>query len=206
MQSSGSMATKTIITNSLLAASRIRKTAFGISFITHVILVIIIQLSLPELWHIEELKTYRVEFIRDPIDDIPFEKKTEKEKENTIKKIIEADQNSEETISLDTVDKRYVSYTGVIKKRLAACWGYPKEAKENNIEGKAHAIFSLSKDGHLMGVEVTGTSGHEILDQEGLDAIRRAAPFPPFPESITVERLNINVTFEYRLSAAKKNL
>jgi TonB family protein len=200
------MARKTAIANSLFAASRIKKTAFGVSFFMHLILVLIIQLSLPELWHIEELKTYRVEFVRDAIDDIPFEKMTEKEKENTLKKIVEADKKSEETISLDTADKRYVSYTSVIKKRLAACWGYPREAKEKSMEGKSHAIFSLSKDGHLIGVEVTGTSGYEILDQEGLDAIKRAAPFPPFPGSITVEKLNINVTFEYRLSASKKNL
>ncbi|NLD37516.1 MAG: energy transducer TonB [Desulfatiglans sp.] len=200
------MAIKTTITNNLFAASRIRKTAFGLSFFSHLVLILIIQQFAPDIWRIEELKTYRVEFIRDAIDDIPFDKMTEREKENTIKKIIEADKKSEETISLDTVDKRYVSYTAVLKKRLAACWGYPKEAKEKSIEGKAHAIFSLTRDGHLTGVEVTGTSGYEILDQEGLDAIKRAAPFPPFPDSITVERLNINVTFEYRISAAKKNL
>jgi TonB family protein len=200
------MTTKTTITNSIYGESRVRKTAFGVSFFSHLVLILIIQQLAPDLWHIEELKTYRVEFIRDAIDDIPFEKMTEKERENTIKKIIETDQKSEETISLDTVDKRYISYTAILKKRLAACWGYPKEAKENNMEGKAYALFSLSKDGHLTGVEITGTSGHEILDQEGLDAIKRAAPFPPFPESITVERLNINVTFEYRLSAAKKNM
>lgn len=191
--------------NSLFAASRIKKTAFGLSFFSHLILILITQQFIPELWHIEELKTYRVEFIRDAIDDIPFEQMSEKEKENTIKKIIESKKESEETISLDTLDKRYVSYTGVIKKRLAACWGYPREAKENNMEGKAHALFSLTRDGHLTGIEITGTSGHEVLDQEGLDAIRRAAPFPPFPDSIKVERLNINVTFEYRLSSAKKN-
>lgn len=200
------MAKKTTITNSLYAASRIRKTAFGVSFFSHLVLILIIQQFAPDIWHIEELKTYRVEFVRDAIDDIPFEKMTEQEKENTIKKIIEADQKTEETISLDTVDKRYISYTGILKKRLAACWGYPKEAKEKSMEGKTHAIFHLSRDGNLTGVEVTGPSGYEILDQEGLDAIKRAAPFPPFPESITVERLNINVTFEYRISTAKKNL
>jgi TonB family protein len=199
------MGRKTTLTNNLYTSSRIKKTAFGVSFFSHLVLILIIQQFVPELWHIEELKTYRVEFVRDAIDDIPFEKMTEKEMENSIKKIIEADKKSEETISLDTVDKRYASYTGVLKKRLAAVWGYPREAKAKSMEGKAHALFSLTRDGHLTGAEITGPSGHEILDQEGLDAIRRAAPFPPFPGSISVERLNINVTFEYRLSASKKD-
>ena len=72
------------------------------------------------------------------------------------------------------------------------------------MEGTSHVLFSLSRDGQLVGVSVVGSSGHEILDQEGIDTIARAAPFPPFPDSITVGRLNINVSFGYRLTALKK--
>ncbi|NLA75061.1 MAG: energy transducer TonB [Deltaproteobacteria bacterium] len=196
------MEARPTITNSLNAASKVRKRALGVSFFSHLVLILIIQQFAPEPWHIEELKSYRVEFIRDAIDDIPFEKLSEKEKENSIKKIMEEEQKSEETISLDTADKRYSIYAGIIKKRLTACWGYPREAKERSMEGKAYAVFSLSRDGHLTNVEITGSSGHELLDHEGLDAIRRAAPFPPFPDTIKVERLNIKVTFDYRLSAS----
>lgn len=117
---------------------------------------------------------------------------------------MESSRDSQDTISLDTKDKRYISYTKLVKQRLSSNWGYPRKAKEKLMEGKSHVLFSLSRNGQLIGISITGSSGYEILDQEGIDTIKRAAPFPPFPESITVGRLNINVSFEYRLTSPKK--
>lgn len=179
------------------------KTAFAVSFFFHLLFFLTAQQFMPELWRTGELKTYKVELIRDAIDDIPIEKLQELEKEDSLKKVLESDKNSQETISLDTKDKRYVSYTRVIKKRLSTYWGYPRKAKDQLMEGKSRVLFSLSKDGRLIAVSVTGSSGHELLDQEGVDTIRRAAPFPAFPDSITVGRLNINVSFEYHLTSSK---
>lgn len=195
---------KAIITASNLGStSRLKKVAFGISFFFHLLFFLAAQQFFPVIWHTSELKTYRVELIRDAIDDIPIEKIEKQNREDSLKKVVETDKDSEETISLDTRDTRYVSYARLIKKRLASCWGYPKEAKEQLIEGKSHVIFSLSRDGRLTNVLITGSSGHEILDREGMDAVSRAAPFPPFPGTITVGKLNINVTFDYRLTSTK---
>ena len=199
------MELKTIKTaNNITTASRIIKVAFGVSFFSHLLFFITVQQFMPELWRTNELRTYKVELIRDIVDDIPFEKLKELEKENSLKKLIASNNDSQETISLDTKDKRYISYTRVIKKRLSSYWGYPRKAKKQLMEGKSYALFSLSRDGELIGVSITGSSGHEILDQEGVDTITRSAPFPPFPDSITVGRLNINVSFEYLLTSPKK--
>ena len=192
------------IVNNLSTASGIKKMALGISFFAHLLFFITSQQFMPELWQTTELKTYKVELMRDVIDDIPAKKLEELEKENSLKKLPDTDKDSEETISLDTKDKRYVSYTRLLKKRLSSYWGYPRKAKEQLMEGKSHVLFSLSRDGQLVAVSITGSSGHEILDREGVDTIIRSAPFPPFPDSITVGRLNINVSFEYRLTSQKK--
>ena len=193
--------TKTV--NNLLAASSIIKVALAVSLFSHLVFIIVSQLFIPELWKTTELKAYKVELIRDAIDDIPVEKLEELEKENSLKKLKESDKDSEETISLDTKDKRYISYTRLIKSRLSSYWGYPKKAKDQFMEGKSHAIFSLSRDGRLISVSITGSSGYEILDQECIDTITRSAPFPPFPDSITAGRLNINVSFKYQLTSSK---
>ena len=190
--------------NNLTNASRIKKVALGVSFFSHILLFIAFQEVMPELWQTSELKTYKVELIRDAIDDIPPEMLEQLEKENSLKKLTEENKDSEETISLDTKDKRYISYTRLLKKRLSEYWGYPRKAKEQLMEGKSHAIFSLSRDGQLIAASITGSSGYKLLDQEGIDTIMRAAPFPPFPDSITVKRLNINVSFEYRLTSVRK--
>jgi TonB family protein len=193
-----------IISNSFTSPSGIKKAALGVSLIAHLILFVTLQQFMPQLWQTTELRTYKVDFVRDAIDDIPFEKIDEQDRENSLKKIIESNRNAEETISLDTRDKRYVSYMSIIKKRLASYWGYPREAKEQLMEGESHVLLSLSREGMLTGITVTGSSGHEILDREAVDAIKRSAPFPPFPDSITAGRLNINVTFDYRLTTGKK--
>ena len=196
---------KTIKTaNSLITAPRIKKVAFGVSFFSHLLFFIALQLSMPELWKTNVLKTYKVELIRDVIDDIPKAKLEELEKENSLKKLLESNKDSQETISLDTKDKRYISYFNLIKKRLFYYWGYPKKAKEQLMEGKCRVLFSLSRDGQLVAVSITGSSGHEILDQESIDTIIRTAPFPPFPDSITANRLNIDTSFTYLITASKK--
>ncbi len=181
-----------------------KKTALIASFIAHLLLIIILQLYAPSIWPETELKTYRVELMRDAVDDISPAKLEELSRDDSLKKVMDADKNSEETISLDTKDKRYVSYTRILKGKLAKYWGYPKKAKERLMEGTTHAVFSLSRDGGLIGVSVTGSSGHKLLDQEGSDAVKRAAPFPPFPDSITVNKLNIMVSFSYQITATEK--
>jgi TonB family protein len=110
---------------------------------------------------------------------------------------------AEDTISLDTKDKRYTSYAKAIKARLIKHWEYPPEARENLIEGKVLIVFSLNRQGHLKEIRILQPSGYDILNREAERAIRSAAPFPPFPGSVTVARLNIKADFAYTLSAHK---
>ena len=181
-----------------------RKIALIASFFAHLLLVLSLQLYAPNIWPVNELKTYKVELMRDAVEDMSPAKLEEAGRDNSLKKIVETDKNSEETISLDTKDERYISYARVLKKKLATYWGYPRKAKDRLMEGTSHAVFSLSRDGQLTGISITGSSGHKILDQEGADAIKRAAPFPAFPDSITVNKLNIRVSFSYQIKATEK--
>ena len=181
-----------------------KKIALIASFFAHLLLIVILQMYAPTIWPVAELKTYRVELMRDAVDDISPAKLEELSRDASLKKVVDTDKNSEETISLDTKDKRYVTYTKILKKKLSTYWGYPKKAKERLMEGTTRAIFSLSRDGGLVGISITGSSGHKLLDQEGSDAIKRASPFPPFPDSITVNKLNIKVSFSYQITATEK--
>lgn len=200
------MAPKTIkIANRLLSpdpATRVLQIAVAVSAVSHLILIMTFQQFVPVFWATDELRSYKVELIREAVDDIPSGSLDDAKKENTLKKIIDSKKGSEETISLDTKDKRYVSYANIIKQELMAHWKYPPVAKANLIEGKSLILFRLLNDGSLAGISITTSSGYDILDREVIDAVTRAAPFPPFPESITVNRLNINATFEYRLTSS----
>jgi TonB family protein len=183
----------------------VMKASLVISFILHIIILLGFQKAFPLHWRNEELRTYRVELIRTPVKDIEIGDNQNTHLDHTRQKEALSPENSQDTISLDTKDKRYISYAKLIKREIMRYWRYPPEARAYLIEGRLMALFSLVSDGRMTQISVARASGHKVLDQEVLRAIKRAAPFPPFPESITVKRLNIKASFDYRLTSGKRN-
>jgi protein TonB len=61
---------------------------------------------------------------------------------------------------------------------------YPDEARAQHIEGTVVVAFWVDERGDLVHQALYRTSGHPILDDEAVAAIRRAAPFPPPPPGI----------------------
>lgn len=196
------------ITNRILSpdpGTRVMQIAITVSAVSHLILILAVQQVFPVYWKTDELRSYKVELLREAVDDLPVGSLDSTKNEDSLKKVIDTKKDTEETISLDTKDKRYISYTKIIKQKLMEHWKYPPQAKANLIEGQSLILFSLLNDGSLTGMSITKSSGYEILDREVIDAVNNAAPFPPFPESIVVNKLNINASFEYRLTTSGKN-
>ena len=184
---------------------RILRICLIVSLTFHAVMVLALQDVVPIDLAVEDLRIYRVELLRPPVDDMDLAIKPDtdisKPEEPAASKT--PPEETQETISLDTDDKRYVTYAQAIKERIAGQWKYPQEARKKKLEGRLVALFSLNREGHLTRLDITKTSGHEVLDREAERAIRSAAPFPPFPSTVTVSRLNINVSFDYTLSKKK---
>jgi protein TonB len=64
-------------------------------------------------------------------------------------------------------------------------------AKQQHLQGTVLAVFSVGRDGKLLGAWVKTSSGQAVLDQAAIDTIRRAEPLPQIPpalpDSMTVE-------------------
>lgn len=60
--------------------------------------------------------------------------------------------------------------------------------------------FVVGADGELTSVEVAQSSGSALLDRAALDAMRRAAPFPPPPDS-TMVATAFEIPFQFRRNA-----
>ena len=181
---------------------RILRICVVVSLAFHTVMVLALQNVVPIAPAGEHLRIYKVELLRPPVDDMdlaeePYADISRPEEPAVSKTSLE---ETQETISLDTDDKRYVTYAQAIKEKIAGQWKYPQEARRKNLEGRLVALFSLNREGTLTRLEITKTSGHEVLDREAEKAVRSAAPFPPFPSTVAVSRLNINVSFEYTLS------
>jgi len=108
-----------------------------------------------------------------------------------------AEADDDEPISLNTTETKYASYFARIKHQIERVWTYPEEAARKGISGEMTLRFQISKDGNLMGVYLVDASGSELLDVAALKAVKGAAPFYPFPLTITKEKLSILATFIY---------
>lgn len=109
-------------------------------------------------------------------------------------------QNAEddgEAISLNTKETRYASYFARIKRQIELVWDYPYDAQRKGITGKLTLRFQISRDGNLMNVKLINSSGHNILDEAALQAVKSAAPYYPFPVTIDRETLPIMANFIY---------
>lgn len=90
-------------------------------------------------------------------------------------------------------DKLKRGYTRQIRHRIAQKKFYPALARRRGFEGQPVVAFVLNKDGSLGHLALDKTSGHKILDQAALKAVKKGAPFPEIPE-----QLNLNF-FKFKL-------
>ena len=105
--------------------------------------------------------------------------------------------DDDEPISLDTKEAKYVSYFSRIKQQIQRVWVYPSQGIKRTLSGELTLKFEISKDGNLLSLRLINSSGSNILDANAVRAVRGAAPYYPFPITITKKRLSILATFVY---------
>ncbi len=66
-------------------------------------------------------------------------------------------------------------------RHLARFQRYPDLARQERLQGTVHLSFILRRDGTVSGAWINSGSGAKVLDQEAVDMIRRAEPFPQIP-------------------------
>jgi TonB family protein len=152
--------------------------------------------------YIGSSRIFKVHLEKQPDD---LEKKTEIVKEkNPVPPPEETRENTvyeaEDTVDLDSTETRYHPYLVKIKSRIEIEWSYPRKASTRRENGTTVVKFSITEEGFLAGTDIISSSGYELLDAESIHAIEAAAPFPHFPDSFHLSRLNILAKFNYKLS------
>ena len=96
---------------------------------------------------------------------------------------------------------RFKSYNTTVRAAVNAKWLLPPEARVNFHPGRLVVNFTIGRDGSLLRFVVDESTGNAILDHAGLEALRSAAPFPPFPPELAAfSQLDITMIFNYRPS------
>ncbi len=133
------------------------------------------------------------------------ERKTFRERifdKDVIKEIARADKPTTEkegTITFDTKEFKYHGYLKRLRERIEGVWRYPHEAAERGIYGDLYLKFTIKKNGQLGSVELVRTSGHKVLDDAAMRALREADPFWPLPDELGKDAFTITGHFVYSI-------
>lgn len=74
------------------------------------------------------------------------------------------------------------SYRARLVAHLARHKTYPEQARDQGIGGRNAVMLTVGRDGRVLKSALAGGSGHSILDEATLQAVRRAQPFPAMPD------------------------
>jgi periplasmic protein TonB len=103
----------------------------------------------------------------------------------------------EPVVDINTREVTFFSYLQHLKQKIQAVWIYPTVAARSGIGGSLMLEFLISKEGQLLGVNLLDSSGHTVLDESAMRAIKSAAPFYPFPPRLKAKRIRIRANFIY---------
>ena len=80
----------------------------------------------------------------------------------------------------------HLTWSGLTSGRMLPKPEYPAAAKRFGYEGIVRVAISIGSDGEVTGVDVTGSSGHRMLDREVVSTIRSSWSFHPPGRNIKV--------------------
>lgn len=85
--------------------------------------------------------------------------------------------------------KEHFSY---IKRIISERIRYPRAARVSRQQGTVLVMFTINRDGHISGLQVADSSGSSLLDQNAMEAVKDAAPFPRPP---VVAQLKVPIVY-----------
>jgi protein TonB len=76
---------------------------------------------------------------------------------------------------------------------------YPAAAQSRGERGTAELEFSLDRQGRVTASRILRSSGSAALDQETLELVRRAQPFPPPPATMPGAQVELTVPIRFNI-------
>ncbi len=76
---------------------------------------------------------------------------------------------------------------------------YPAAAQARGEKGTAQLAFSLDRQGKVTASRIVKSSGSAALDQETLDLVRRAQPFPAPPAAMAGAQIDLTVPIRFNM-------
>ena len=91
-------------------------------------------------------------------------------------------------------------YMRDLQQRIKRNWDPPKGEESRRVV----LLFTIARDGRLLGVSVSKSSGLQSADRAALNAVKLTAPFRPLPAEYRESSVDIQFTFDYNVFGAKR--
>lgn len=93
-------------------------------------------------------------------------------------------------------------YGSLLGRAIAKHKSYPKIAQMRGWQGQCLLDLKIDSGGNLMSANIKESSGHDSLDKQALEMVRKASPFPAPPEALSNRSFNITVPVSFKLADA----
>lgn len=110
-----------------------------------------------------------------------------------------------DTVWMDTEQDLLISFMRRFRTNIYNVWNYPAEAIKKIQEGTCLLRITVDRQGNIADVLLLESSGHRVLDEEAMQAVRQGATYGPLPRAYPNEELKIMAFFQYRLSGVVKH-
>jgi protein TonB len=98
----------------------------------------------------------------------------------------------------DKAEKIYQSYYGVIRNILDSNKKYPLLSLQRRQEGTPIVEFTILKNGEVTNLNLV-SSGYRLLDREAQKIVIKSSPFPPIPESVGKNSIDLRIPINFSL-------
>lgn len=111
----------------------------------------------------------------------------------------EAEEEEENaTVSVDMI-LAIREYTQSVIRQMYKSIRYPDSAQRRGHEGGVRLLVRIDRSGELVDIETAEESEHRSLNKAATSAAKRASPFPPVPDIISDDPLEITVPISFKL-------
>ena len=96
-----------------------------------------------------------------------------------------------ERVTSDLFERKLNKYYNEVGSLIRSRWIYPGDADGLEV------LFAIkiARSGKLLGVTKEKSSGSALFDESAMRALKKAAPFPPLPEEMTGDLLEVGIRF-----------
>ena len=101
--------------------------------------------------------------------------------------------------SPEVVKQATDSYTNQLTKAIAKQKKYPKIAQMRQWQGEVLLNIEIDPQGNLVKADILEESRYKILNNEAIDMVKRASPFPQPPEELRLKNFTVLVPISFKL-------